>query len=90
MYIHTYIYIYIYIRTYIYIYVNMLKAAERVVEIFKHMQKGGIKLDTVGYSSLLTALSRSQDIHAPFKAEEVFNQMLGAGVQAGRRCLGNT
>ena len=33
-------------------------------------------------SSLLSALSRSQDKDAPYRANEVFDQMLGAGIHA--------
>ena len=39
-------------------------------------------LDTVGYSSLLSALSRSKDAKAALRAEEVFNQMLSTGLKA--------
>lgn len=33
-------------------------------------------------SSLLSALSRSRDKNAPYRANEVFEQMLGAGIRA--------
>jgi hypothetical protein len=41
-----------------------------------------VQPDVVTYSSLLSALSRSQDKDAPLRADEVFEQMLAAGVRA--------
>ena len=46
----------------------------------------GVKLDTVGYSSLLSALGRSDDPHAPLRANEVFEQMLASGVRPDTQC----
>ena len=47
----------------------------------RYMTVLGVKPDTVGYSSLLSALGRSDDPHAPLRANEVFEQMLASGVR---------
>ena len=45
-------------------------------KIFKHMNELNITLDLIGYSSLLTSISRSRDFNAPYRADEVFQQMM--------------
>ena len=40
-----------------------------------------VKCDVVTYSSLLSALSRSKDPQAPYRASEVFEQMVQASVE---------
>ena len=44
--------------------------------------QAGRKLDTVGYSSLLSALARSSEPSAAQRADEVFSSMLASGIQA--------
>jgi hypothetical protein len=51
-------------------------ARSNVLKIFKEMTESSVGLDLVGYSSLLSAISRSRDDNAPYRADEVFNQMI--------------
>ena len=53
-------------------------ASQKIIDIFKKMRQSDGKgiLDIVGYSSLLSALSKSNDINAPIKASAIFEQLL--------------
>ncbi len=53
-------------------------ASQKIIDIFKKMRQSDSKgiLDIVGYSSLLSALSRSNDVNAPIKASAIFEQLL--------------
>ena len=53
------------------IYSKLPNASNNIIKVFKLMQSNGEKSDTIGYTSLLTALSKSKDLNAAIEATEV-------------------